>query len=151
MEIKHQFAKLKTNSIRKSILPGNSKSLWDAVKKAKDINNPKLPPKMTLNNIEIPNSELPDTFANFFKNKVDSIVNAQVVDDSVHNGHRKLWTTDHHFMSIESIVEVVLSMKNKNCEGHDRIPQKMLKDGIEWLKYPLAYLFNQIYTQKKNS
>ena len=40
-------------------------------------------------------------------------------------------------------------MKNKNCKGHDRIPQKILKDGIEWLKYPLAYLFNQIYTQKK--
>ena len=104
---------------------------------------------MTLNNHEVPNLELPDTFANFFKNKVDSIVNEQVIDDSVHNGHRKLWTTDHHFMSIENIVDAVLSMKNKNCKGHDWIPQKNLKDGIEWLKYPLAYLFNQIYTQKK--
>ena len=149
VEIKLHFAERKTNSIRKSILPGNSKSLWDAVKKAKDINNPKLPPKMTLNDLEIPTSDLPDTFANFFKDKVSLIINEQVIDDSVHNGHRKLWTTDHHFMSIENIVEAVQSMKNKNCEGHDRIPQKIIKDGIEWLKYPLAYLFNQIYSQKK--
>ena len=104
---------------------------------------------MTLQNIEIVNPELPDAFADFFETKVNNIVNEQIVTDSVHNGHRKLWTTDHHFMSIENIIEAVSSMKNKTCEGHDRIPQNILKDGIEWLKYPLSYIFDQIYRTKK--
>ena len=41
------------------------------------------------------------------------------------------------------------SRKNKNCEGHDRIPQRVLIDGIDILKFPLSHLFNQIYIQKK--
>jgi exonuclease III len=149
IEIKKHISQLKSNSIRKNIIPGNSKSLWDAVKKAKDINTPKLPSKMNVQNIEILNPELPDAFADFFEAKVNNIVNEQLITDSVHNGHRKLWTTDHHFMSIENIVEAVLSMKNKPCEGHDRIPQRILKDGIEWLKYPLSFIFDQIYKTKK--
>ena len=148
-EIRKHITQLKSDSIRKRIIPGNSKSLWDAVKKAKDINTPQLPTKMTLQNVEIIKNELPDAFADFFETKVNDIVNEQIVIDSVHNGHRKLWTSDHHFMSIENIVEAVLTMKNKPCEGHDRIPQRILKDGIEWLKYPLSFIFDQIYRTKK--
>ena len=149
-EIKHYFANIKTNSIRKKIIPGNSKTLWDAVKISKNINIPSIPANMKLNNITVENNELPDAFANHFINKVNAIVNEQIVDDTVHNGHRKLWTVDHHFMSIDKIVEAVKSLKtNKTCEGYDRIPQKILTDGIEILKFPLSYLFNQIYNSKK--
>ena len=52
-------------------------------------------------------------------------------------------------MSIDNIIEAVKTLKSKNCEGHDRIPQRILKDGIDILKYPLSCLFNQIYSQKK--
>ena len=52
-------------------------------------------------------------------------------------------------MTESDVLLAVKSLSLKNCEGHDRIPQKIIKDGIEWLKYPLAYLFNQIYSQKK--
>ena len=149
-EIKHYFANVKTNSIRKKIIPGNSKTLWDAVKISKNINIPSIPANMKLNNITVENNDLPDAFANHFINKVNAIVNEQIVDDTVHNGHRKLWTVDHHFMSIDKIVEAVKSLKtNKTCEGYDRIPQKILTDGIEVLKFPLSYLFNQIYNSKK--
>ena len=148
-EIRTHFNQLKSDSIRKTIIPGNSKSLWDAVKKAKNLNTPKLPSKMSHASVEILNSDLPDAFADFFESKVNSIVTEQLVDDSVHNGYRKLWTSNHHFMSIDNILEAVNSMKDKFCEGHDRIPQRILKDGIEWLKYPLSYLFNQIYSTRK--
>ena len=104
---------------------------------------------MTINNLPIESKELPEVFADFFLNKVNSIVNQQHISDTVHNGHRKIWTVDHHFMSIDKIVEAVKSLKNKKCEGHDRIPQKILVDGIEILKFPLSYLFDQIYTTKK--
>ena len=57
---------------------------------------------MTLNGVSINPSELPDAFASFFENKVQLIVNDQTIDDSVHNGTRKMWTTDHHFMSMRA-------------------------------------------------
>ena len=148
-EIKHHFLDIKKTNIRRKIIPGNSKSLWDAVKTALNVNKPTLPPKMTLNNIEIDNDELPETFANFFKNKVDNIVHEQQIDDTVYNGRRKIVCSDSHFMSIEKITEAVNSLQNKNCEGYDRIPQRILKDGIDLLKFPLSVLFNQIYIQKK--
>ena len=142
------FASIKSNLLRSKIIPGNSKTLWDAVKAAKNIYTPKIPPDMTLFNEIVDQKDRSDTFADFFRDKVNSIVAEQQISHNVHNGHRKIWTVDHHFMSIERILESVKSLKNKKCEGHDRIPQKILVDGIEILKYPLSYLFNQIYTEK---
>ena len=40
--IKSHFNKIRSSLIRKSIVPSNSKSLWKAVKIAKDINKSKL-------------------------------------------------------------------------------------------------------------
>ena len=42
-EIKYFFFQSKGKSVRHGIIPGNSKSLWDAVKIAKDINSNSLP------------------------------------------------------------------------------------------------------------
>ena len=44
-EKKHHFQKIKNNSIRRKIQPGNSKSLWDAVNIAKNINVQQMPQK----------------------------------------------------------------------------------------------------------
>ena len=52
-------------------------------------------------------------------------------------------------MSLNNIIAAVKTLKPKTCEGHDRIPLKILKDGIDILKFPLSYLFNQIYLQQK--
>ena len=103
---------------------------------------------MTLNDNDVPHNELPDIFADFFKNKVKAIVDSQKITYLVYNGTRKLQTTDHHFMSLNNINAAVKTLKSKNCEGHDRIPRKILKDGIDILKFPLSYLCNQIYQQK---
>ena len=48
-------------------------------------------------------------------------------------------------MSQSDIIECVKSIKVKNCEGYDRIPQRILVDGIDHLAKPLTHLFNQIY------
>ena len=48
----------------------------------------------------------------------------------------------------ENILPVVISLKIKNCEGHDYIPQWILLDWIDFLKNPLFTLFNKIYIQK---
>ena len=41
-----------------------------------------------------------------------------------------------------------MSLKCKNSEGFDRIPQRILKDGAEVLINPLTVLFNKVYVQK---
>jgi hypothetical protein len=68
-EIKLHFETLKSNSVRKKIIPGNTKTLWDAVKIAKNINIPTIPNNMTLNNNPIQFADLPDVFADFFMKK----------------------------------------------------------------------------------
>ena len=70
----------------------------------KNINKPKLPAEMTLNNNPINPNELPEAFATFFKTKVQLIINEQIINNSVHNGNRTIWTTNHHFMSIDNIL-----------------------------------------------
>ena len=47
-EIKTHFFIENRNKIRRKLLPGNSKSLWNAVKAAKDIGADSLPGSMTL-------------------------------------------------------------------------------------------------------
>ena len=45
---------------------------------------------MTLNDNDVPHNELPDIFADFFKNKVKAIVDSQKITYLVYNGTRKL-------------------------------------------------------------
>ena len=149
VEIKKHFHSKKSKSVRRNIKPGNSKSLWDAVKTAKDLNTPKLPNVMFLNNVEVNPDDLPDTFASHFKEKIQRIFNDQVIDAHVFNGTQKVNTNNVNFMSESEILLAIKSLKPKNCEGHDRIPVRILIDGVDQLIKPLSYLFNKIYTTKK--
>ena len=149
IEIRHHFRSLKTKSIRRKITPGNSKSLWDAVRLAKNVNIQQLPQKMFKDNINIKNEDLPDEFANFFKSKVDNIVNAQIIKNDVFNGTQKLTPTDLDFMQESDVETAINSLKNKNCEGHDRIPVRILADGKLLLLKPLTQLFRKIYQTRQ--
>ena len=147
-EIKTFFFKSKSKNVRKGIIPGNSKSLWDAVKKAKDINSNTLPDFLFQNNIKINKKDHATTFANFFSDKVNSIVNQTVIDPNIYNGNPKVNTENKFFMTSTDILECLKTIKNKNCEGYDRIPQRILSDGANELIIPLTGLFQRIYTQK---
>ena len=59
----------KKSSVRNGILPGNSKSLWTAVKLAKDIGAEQIPTKMNLKGIPVEGSGISDCFATFFDEK----------------------------------------------------------------------------------
>jgi hypothetical protein len=52
-------------------------------------------------------------------------------------------------MGKNSILDCVSTLKIKNCEGYDRIPQRVIKDGINHIIKPLSFLFNSIYETKK--
>ena len=52
------------------------------------------------------------------------------------------------FMSLLEVEKCIESIKVKNCEGFDRIPQRILVDGIEHLLPPLGKHFSLIYYHK---
>ena len=56
---------------------------------------------------------------------------------------------ENNFMTEENVRKAIETIKLKNCEGSDRIPQRLLVDGINVLIKPLTVLFNKIYAQRK--
>ena len=148
IEIRSFYLNQKKSAVQRSIIPGNSKSLWNAVKVAKNTNVSKLPPIMSLNGQTIPENELPDAFAEYFKNKIEKIMTETKVDENVYNGKRKLNCLDENFMTRNEVLAAVKTLSIKNCEGHDRIPQRFLVDGIDILIGPLSHLFSKIYDTK---
>jgi hypothetical protein len=71
------------------------------------------------------------------------------IDDTVYNGKKLVNTENRMFMTSDDLRDCIMSLKSKNTEGFDRIPQRILVDGVEFLLEPLTYLFEQIYRQKK--
>ena len=126
--------------MRKGILPGNSKSLWKAVKIAKNVSPTSIPINMKINNTVIPSHNVADSFAIFFEKKVAKIVGETVVNQNVYNGRRKLMADSSMFMTSLKITECVKDLKFKNTEGYDRIPQRILIDGLDIVRLFCNYL-----------
>ena len=93
--------------------------------------------------------ERSEYFAAFFLNKVESITRETQVDQNVYNGRRKLTAVIQMFMSMNNIETCMKAIKVKNCEGYDRIPQRVLVDGMMNLLNPLSKHFKSIYSEKK--
>ncbi len=74
MEIRNHFNNRKRINVRKGILPGNSKSLWDAVKIANDKNINILPNILFKDSMEVDHSKLPDEFADYFDTKIKTLL-----------------------------------------------------------------------------
>ena len=64
------------------------------------------------------------------------------IDNNVYNGTRKVTVQNKNFMTTPNIRNAILSLKLKNSEGYDRIPQRTLLDGISILLEPFETLFN---------
>ena len=80
-----------------------------------------------------------------FSEKIDKITSEAIVDPSVYNGTQKLRAEDQMFMSINEVKNCIMSIKIKNSEGFDRVPQKILIEGIDHLLKPLCKLFGFVY------
>ena len=148
-QVRKFFRNQKRNSIRRKIFPNNSKTLWDAVKTAKNLNLAQIPDNLTLTNIEVPKKSIPEAFALFFREKVEKIVNEAVINENVYNGKCKVEVPNDNFMSQNAVGECINDIKIKNNEGFDRIPQRIIVDGCVSLLPPLSILFNKIYNQMK--
>ena len=148
IEIKSHFAQLKRKKVRLGLIPGNSKSLWTSVKIAKDLNIQSIPSKLFHANVIVDETEVPDAFASFFKNKIVNLVNESRINCNVYNGSCKVAAEEKNFMSEANVMEAIKSLTIKNCEGYDRIPQRILIDGISHLLRPLSQIFDKIYRTK---
>ena len=89
-EIRNHFATNKRKRVRKGIIPGNCKSLWKAVRIAKDLNSEDLPKSMFKNGHLLDTEDLAEEFANHFEDKISSLMSHVVIDQLVYNGERKL-------------------------------------------------------------
>ena len=58
------------------------------------------------------------------------------------NGLKKIDSSELNFMTELNIRRVMSTIKIKNCEGWDRIPQRIFVEGIEVLAAPLTNVFN---------
>ena len=146
-DIKFYFHHQKTKLVRRGIKPGNSKTLWDAVNLAKNCNIETIPESLTLNNIKLNPKDRAQAFANYFKEKVQTIVDSSKISSNVYNGKKLMASPPSPFMSSANILECLKDIKIKNSEGFDRIPQRILADGAEFLLIPLEIIFEKIYNQ----
>ena len=64
---------MKSLNVRKGIIPGNSKSLWDAVKKAKDINSSNIPEVLFESDTKLNKKDHAMAFASFFQTKLTQL------------------------------------------------------------------------------
>ena len=117
------------------------------MKKAKDSNVDGLPDVIFENGTELNQNQHASAFANFFSEKVNSIVNQTQTNPNMYNG-KKVNVPNKFFMSSSDINDCLKTIKTKNCEGYDRIPPKILSDDASSLLLPLTGLFKRIYEQK---
>ena len=108
---------------------------------SKGINPNQLPKNMLCQGKDINRTELSEKFVNYFEDKVKRIVASREVDNKVYNGKKKVSWADKNFMCLENIVRAFKSIKIKNYEGYNRIPQRILNKGMKIL----FALFNFIY------
>ena len=89
---------MKRNNLQRTIIPGNSKSLWSAVKIAKNTNLSNIPKDPYLNNHKVQKDEIPDAFATHLANKIENIVRECKIDnENVYNGKRKIIAPNENF------------------------------------------------------
>ena len=135
--------------VRRKIIPGNNKSLWDAVKIARDIEPTPLPSILTRDGKSYDRMAAPTAFSEYFKSKISVLEESATIDEEMWNGEQIINSENVNFMTPERVEECLKNLKTKNCEGPDRLPLRVLKDGAMILAKPLSVLFHKIYERKE--
>jgi endonuclease/exonuclease/phosphatase family metal-dependent hydrolase len=138
------------NGIRKKILEGGQQGLWKGLRLAQS--KPVEPiPKEIKSGTEryVTPSHQAQAFANYFKAKVEKVVEENQINHQVNNGTRIVDCDNHNFFTLDLVRKIIMDLKYKPCFGSDRIPLKVLKDGIDFLAQPILQLMNLIYEQNE--
>jgi hypothetical protein len=82
-----------------------------------------------------------------FKKK---IVSEMEVDINVCNGKYKKDSKNANIICESDVLNAIMSLKTKHCEGYDHIPPIFLSCDAPILLKPLSVLFNKIDEQRDN-
>jgi hypothetical protein len=67
--------------------------------------------------------EILNCFTNHFCNKIGNILNDVNINDDVYNGVKKVEALNKNSMDLQYVKECIASLKIKNTEGFNKIPQ----------------------------
>jgi hypothetical protein len=134
--------------VRSRVKPGNNKSLWDAVRIAKDLEPVPLPEYVEKDGNKYTGRKVASAFSEYFNDKVIGLKSSTKKSEEVYNGLKLVNSNNKNFMNEAKVRECLSELKTKNCEGFDRIPLCILKDGALMLCKPLSALFQKIYDTK---
>jgi hypothetical protein len=148
-QIRDEVYKNTKMKIRKHIRPGNAKTLWDAVRIAKDEDTSSIPSKMNWNGREIDKDKIAEKFAEHFRNKVENTIKETSLSSTVYNGKRLFTCDSKFFMTKTNVLKTLKGLTIKNCEGYDRLPLRIFNEGAEVLLDTLTVLYTKIYEEKK--
>ena len=73
-------------------------ALWDSVKTSSDKDDSPIPDEMTFNNVTILKEEIPETFANYFQEKINNLAQTCNVDHDAYNGVKLLNSNNENFI-----------------------------------------------------
>lgn len=92
------------------------------------------------NNIYVPNEQVPNTFAKYFK----SIYSNSPADYFIENfvSHNNFYTLNISCISESDYSQSVKKLKPKRAAGFDGIPPYVVKGCSDFFKIPLLYIFN---------
>jgi len=128
-----------------------SKEYWLAINKVVKGNSSQMAPTFMKPDGQVisGNESIANAFGNFFKEKVDNLVEESAVDNFIlpcldeQRGEGELFN-NNLFFSISEVTEAISSMKAKKSCGLDEVPNKVIKDLSDVLVCPLTWLFNTI-------
>ena len=135
--------------IRKAIHPGDQKSLWSAVNKSQQLGYSTVPDEVELNNKTYMGSDRPSAFAEEFQQKIKNIIENTTINNNAYQGKRLVDCEDTNFFTENEVMECLKDIKSKTCQGYDRIPQRLLRDGAIYLCKPITKLLQDIYETRE--
>ena len=113
---------------------------------AKDINPDTIPANLTLEGKNVNPSEVAGAFAKHFSDKVKlNVAKTRIDTRGVYNGKNKIIVQNRDFMTETDVIICMNELKNKKCEGFDRIPVCIILDSRRVLLPHMASLFKEIY------
>jgi hypothetical protein len=103
--IKNHYYEERKQHVRKKIIPGNNKSLWDAVKIAKDIEPTPLPTTVNKGGSEYSGKDVLEAFSKFFKSKVSNLEENLATRHEVYNGYKFINSVEMNFMTEDKVAK----------------------------------------------
>ena len=95
----------------KGCVRGTKPDIWKAVRAAKDINQEGIPKDLTLAGVRVPVSEIANSFAAHFHDKIKlNVMRTRIRADTVYNRKCKLIVQNRNFMT-ESDVKILKVVK----------------------------------------